>query len=382
MPSIDTPAVHRHRSCLQDRCSVAINSTGTRLPPVKITKTPATIPDKSSPSSRSTMMDVASRAGVSQATVSLVLNGSPGVKLADSTRLRVREAARELDYKLPSRTQRKNSEINPAILFAVDEAASDPWMTMAFDGAQKKATEFGYNVFLAVTSDNANSEAEAIEQFSDQNLAGIIYGTILTRRVEPSSAVQRHRTVLLNCYDSERKFHSVIPGDLLGGRAATQRLIDAGRKRIGFINGQHGVDASRDRLKGYRQALASNDVPYDAALVKPGNWEPLSGYKLTKELLSMETPPDAIFCANDMMAYGCYDALREVGLSIPEDISVIGFDDRELAKSMHPGLTTLILPHFAMGETAAEVLIEMIGGHNVKPQQIKVECSLVERSSV
>ena len=113
-----------------------------------------------------------------------------------------------------------------------------------------------------------------------------------------------------------------------------------------------------------------------------GNWEPRSGYEHTKDLLTLDEPPDAIFCANDPMAYGCYDALREAGVSIPKDIAVIGFDDRELAKSMHPPLTTLVLPHYEMGELAAEHLIEMIGGHNVFPTQTKVECSLVRRASV
>ncbi len=332
--------------------------------------------------SRATMIDVASHAGVSQATVSLVLNGSPGVKLADSTRQRVKEAAEELGYTLPRRSPRKNSDTQPAIVFMVDELASDPWMAMAFDGAQKKATEFGYNTFLAVTSDDAENEAAVIDQFHGKDLAGVIYGTILTRRVEPSKPILKHRTVLLNCYDKDRKFHSVIPGDLLGGRTATQHLIEAGKRRIGFINGQQGIDASRDRLKGYRQALSSNDIPFDPALVKSGNWEPSSGYECTKELLQLQERPDAIFCGNDLMAYGCYDALREAGLRVPQDIAVIGFDDREIAKNTHPPLTTLILPHFEMGEIAAECLIEMVRGHNTKPFQTKIECSLVLRESV
>jgi LacI family transcriptional regulator, galactose operon repressor len=331
---------------------------------------------------KATMTDVATLAGVSQATVSFVLNGSPGAKLSEATRSRVRQAADELGYRLPRRKVRKAAEAQPVIVFMVDEVASDPWMAIAFDGAQKRAAESGLSVFLTVTGDDTDSELAAIDGLDGKEIVGIIYGTILTRRVEVTEVMSKHRTVLLNCYDDKRSQHAVIPGELLAGRTATQHLIDAGRKRVGFINGQQGIDASRDRLKGYRQALSSNDIPFAPELVKSGNWEPSSGYELTKELLALPERPDAIFCANDPMAYGCFDALREAGLRIPNDISVVGFDDRELAKHMHPSLTTMLLPHFEMGEIATETLIEMAGGYNNKPSQIKVDCNLIPRKSV
>ena len=330
---------------------------------------------------RPRMMDVAALAGVSQATVSLVLNGSPGARLSDATRKRVQAAAEALGYTL---TPRRRAGAGPprAILFLADVIASDPWMMLAYVGAKKKASEYGCNLLLAETSDDHESEAQAIAQFAGPDLVGVIYGTILTRLVEPSGAVMGQRTVLLNCYDEKRTLHCVLPGDLLGGRTATQYLIDAGRRRVGLINGQQGLDATRDRLKGYRQALSSNDLPYDPDLVRSGNWEPSSGYEMTRELLALEAPPDAIFCANDLMAYGCFDALHEARLAVPGDISVIGFDDRELAKFTHPPLTTLVLPMIEMGETAAEFLIDMAGGHDIRPVQVKVQCTVVERGSV
>jgi len=328
------------------------------------------------------MMDVAARAGVSQATVSLVLNNSPGAKLSDGTRRRVRQAADDLGYRLVRRPPRQSGTRRSVIAFVADVIASDPWMAQAFEGAREKALEFGINVYLAVSNSDAEMETGIVSQMDKQPLLGIIYGTILTRRVEPPTEIYRHPTVLLNCYDTPRKLHSVVPGDLLGGRTATQHLIDAGRRRIAYINGQAGVDGARDRLKGYKQALASNDIPFDKDLVRPGNWETSSGYEHTKALLQLASLPDAIFCANDLMALGCYDALHEANVRIPEDIAVIGFDDRDLAQQTHPPLTTLILPHYEMGAIAAEILIEMAGGHNTVPMQIKVECPIVERESV
>jgi len=154
------------------------------------------------------------------------------------------------------------------------------------------------------------------------------------------------------------------------------------RPGFGLINGQEGLDASRDRLKGYRQALASNDIAFDPELVRSGNWEPSSGYEMTHALMALQRPPDAIFCANDMMAVGCFDALRELKLRVPADVSVIGFDDREIAQFTHPPLTTMVLPQYEMGEIAAELLIDASGGLDTGPTQIKVECPLVERGSV
>ncbi len=329
-----------------------------------------------------TMMDVATRAGVSQATVSLVLNGSPGARFSESTRRKVHEAAEELGYRIVARTQQAPDTDAKAIAFVVDEVTADPWMALAFDGAREKAFEHGYSVTLAVTRGGTATDDLVFSHYLESPLLGFIYGTILTRKIDPPAALFTTPTVLMNCYDKGRRLASVLPGDLEGGRAATERLIRAGRRRIGFINGQDGLDATRDRLRGYRQALASNDMSFDPALVYSGNWEPLSGYEGTQHLLSLDTPPDAIFCANDLMALGAYDALKEAGLSIPQDIAVIGFDNRETAQFMRPPLTTLILPHYEMGMVAAELLMDLVGGLTPRHNQVKIECRLVERASV
>ncbi|WP_235939532.1 LacI family DNA-binding transcriptional regulator [Salipiger sp. PrR007] len=331
---------------------------------------------------RPTMMDVAARAGVSQATVSLVLNGSAGARLSQATRERVRMAAEELGYHLAARGQPKMPVESKMIGFVVDELTSDPWMSLAFDGAREKALEQGIAVTLAVLRGEEALEDQILEQMAHQQVLGFLYGTILTRQISPPKVFFNTPTVLVNCYDPKRKLPSVLPGDLVGGRTATQRLIEAGCRQIAFINGEEGIDASRDRLRGYRQALSSNDLPFDPRLVVPGNWEPSAGYDGTMALFASDTPPDGIFCANDMMALGCYDALRELGLRVPEDVAVVGFDDREIAQFMRPPLTTLVLPHAEMGAIAAEMLLDMAGGMPNRHDQIKVECPLIERNSV
>lgn len=331
---------------------------------------------------RPTMLDVAAMAGVSQATVSLVLNGSPGVKLTNATRRKVLDAAKSLGYRFVRRGTRAAPEGQSTIVFIADEVTADPWMALAFEGARDKALEFGINVFLTISHGEEDIETSIVERTISETNLGFIYGTILTRMVKLPQILTSERTVLVNCYDAKYTLPSVMPGDVLGGRVATERLLAAGRKRIAMINGQLGVNAARDRLKGYKQALASNDIPFDGDLVKNGNWQPSSGFELTLEFMSASNPPDAIFCANDLMAFGCYDALKRLGLTVPDDVAVIGFDDREIAQYTHPPLTTLELPHYEMGEIAAERLIEMAGGLNTATNQIKVECPLVERESV
>lgn len=329
-----------------------------------------------------TMMDVAARAGVSQATVSLVLNGSAGARLSDATKEKVRDAAEVLGYRLARRGQRRGQATEKLIAFFVDEVATDPWTPLIFEGARSKALEFGVTMTMSVMRDKRDLEEQLLDQLSLKPHLGLIYATMLTRLVQPPKIFFDTPSVLVNCYDRKRVLPSIVPGELLGGRTAAEHLLHAGRKRIALINGQDGIDASRDRLRGYRQALASADIPFDPDLVYHGNWEPSAGYAGTMELMAMDHPPDGIFCANDMMALGAYDALKELGLRIPDDVAVVGFDDREIAQFMRPPLTTLILPHYEMGALAAEMLLDVAGGLRTGLDQIKVECPLVSRQSV
>jgi LacI family transcriptional regulator len=329
------------------------------------------------------MTDVAAAAGVSQTTVSLVLNDAQGARLQDDTRERVFEAARSLGYRLVRRGSPALSSLGAtAIGFVVNEMSTDPWTAIAMDGAREKAWEHGLTISAAVTRGDAEMEQAVLAQMAAQPLLGIIYGTIHTQRVEPSAMARRFPIVLLNCYVADRSLPSVIPGEIAGGHTATQRLLRSGHRRVGFIMGEALMDASRDRFKGYRQALAAADLPFDPDLVRPGNWEPSAGYDQTLILMRLADPPTAIFCANDLMAAGAIEALRSIGRRVPEDVAILGYDDRELAQFTHPPLTSVLLPHFEMGAQAAAYLIDYGARPPRRPPQFKIECPLVERSSV
>jgi len=337
---------------------------------------------KSPPSRRPTMTDVANEAGVSQTTVSLALNDADGARLSQQTREKVIKAAARIGYRPVRRGGPTTSTGTSVIGFICDEISTDPWTAIGLDGVREKAWEHGLTVTVAVTRGDAEMEQAVLQQITAQPLVGLIYATINTRQIHAPTALAQVPTVLLNCYVADRSLPSVLPGEISGGHTATDFLIRSGHKRIGYIDGELRMEASRDRHKGYRRALASADLPFDPELVRQGNWQPLSGYERTKEMMSLSAPPTAIFCANDLMAVGCYEALKELGLRIPDDVAVMGYDDREIARHLHPPLTTVLLPHLEMGTIAAENLLDMVSRPAGRAMQIKVECPLIERESV
>ncbi len=330
---------------------------------------------------RPTMVDVANEARVSQTTVSLVLNHADGARLSAQTRERVIKAAAKLGYQPGRRGDAPLSRAS-TIGFICDEISTDPWTSIGFDGVREKAWERGLTVTVAVTRGDVDMEAAALEQLASQPLFGLIFATVNTRLVHLPATLPQTPTVLLNCHVANRALPSVVPSEVAGGHAATNFLLQAGHRRIGYINGEPSMEASQQRLRGYRRALSSADLPFDPGLVRNGNWQPISGYEGARALMLLPSRPTAIFCANDLMALGCYEALGELGMRIPDDVAVMGYDDREIARHLHPPLTTVLLPHFEMGTIAAELLFDMAARLAARFDQIKVECPIVERKSV
>lgn len=332
---------------------------------------------------RPTMTDVARLAGVSQSSVSLVLNNMSGARIAESTRRRVLEAAQAIGYRLPRRRLDGDDAQPKIIAYLVDEISTSPHPVVSVDGARDAAWEAGHLISVHVTRANRELESATLRAcLADTALLGVIYSTIFTRKVELPPELENVPTVLLNCYTAHRRQPSVIPSEIAGGFTATEFLLQHGHRRIGLINGEPWMDASRDRLKGYRQALATADIPFDAELVRNGDWMPDAGYRRAYELLRLRQPPTAIFCANDLMAVGAMEALAELGIDVPGEISIMGYDDQELARYTRPALSTCVLPNYDMGRWAAETLIDMVASGGRRPIQLKMDCPLVPRRSV
>jgi LacI family transcriptional regulator len=331
---------------------------------------------------RVTMTDVARAAGCSQSTVSVVLNNTPNIKISAKTRNRVLSAIEELGYRPQKGKSTALGRIQQiAVIF--DRIATSPEAVVSIDGAREAAWESGHIVCAFQTFNDTEMEPLTIQAALGNGVDAIIYAAIMTRKVVLPSIIRDAKipVVLLNCYSSDNVFPAILPGEVAGGHRATNVLIAAGHRRIAHITGEMWMDAAKDRLKGYRHALATADIPFDPALVREGNWQTSAGYEQTNALLDLPDPPTAIFCSNDRMAIGCYEALKERHLRIPADVSVIGYDDEEIARHLMPPLTTLVLPHREMGRWAVEKALSLQrGAARIRPT--KLECPLIERSSI
>jgi LacI family transcriptional regulator len=201
--------------------------------------------------------------------------------------------------------------------------------------------------------------------------------------VEPPASCREVPVVLLDCYSEDGSWASVVPDEVAGGRTATEVLLARGHERVGLINLAPGVPAAVGRLEGYRQALAAHGLTFDGSLVTNGDGAAGDGYRRAAELLRASNPPTALFCGNDQMAMGAYEALKELGLRIPEDVAVVGFDNQEIiAAHLRPPLSTIALPHYEMGRWAVNYLIEQAGRGEVRPVRHTIGCPYVERESV
>jgi len=334
-------------------------------------------------STTATMWQVAERAGVSQATVSLVLNNVGGSRVNDATRERVMDAVRELGYRTNAFAKSLRSGESGMIGFISDEVASSPFAGRLLKGAQLLAWETG-NVILSVdTFNEPDLEAAAIDMMLSYRVNGVVYASMYHRMVDVPVELEVIPTVVVNAQDRAGRVPSVFPDEERGGYAATRQLIEAGHTRIAMINIQSPeseLPAGIGRLAGYRRALAEAGISEDPRMVRSGSGIVEDGLALTLELLAAGDRPTAIFCGNDRTAWGAYRALESVGLRVAEDCSIVGFDNHDMiAPFLDPGLTTMELPYERMARQALSILLNDAWEG---PKQTPVECSLILRGSV
>jgi LacI family transcriptional regulator len=329
------------------------------------------------------MADVAKAAGCSQATVSLVLNDVTEVQISAELKARVILAARELGYGVsgPVRRSGLDNLRGSSVGFIVDQLATTPEAINAIEGARIVSWDQDVTILVAQSLDRERHEELAIERLLAAGVGGIVFMSVFTRPVELSPAMRRLPVpaVLLNCYTSGGEYPSIIPDELAGGRRATATLLDRGHQRIATITGEMFMEAAGLRLAGYRQALSERRLDEVPEYVVRGNWTPSSGYDATRQLMSLKTPPTAIFCQNDQMALGCLNALLDMGLKVPDDISLVGYDDSEICRQIRPQLTSVDLPHRTMGGWA---IASLSSARGAKQQVRKADCALVNRASV
>ena len=236
------------------------------------------------------------------------------------------------------------------------------------------------------TSANPVTEQAALDVLTSIGAIGVLYTSLITRTIQPPAVLAAFDTLLLNCHDADRRYPSVIPADVTGSFAAVTALIAAGHRRIAHLAGEDWGESAQDRVRGYRQALSSADIVFDPALLAGPAWTLESGRTQTLRLLDLPDPPTAISCFNDRVAIGCYEALRSRGLKIPDNMSVVGFDNEDLVAHLSPPLSTMVLPHDDMARWAIGMLTEL-GAHvkntpRLAPRQVKIDCPFIPRGSI
>jgi LacI family transcriptional regulator len=326
------------------------------------------------------MADVGRLAGVSATTVSFVINERDET-ISEATRRRVLDAVATLDYR-PNRTARGlRTHRTATIGFVTDEIAVEPFAGATILGAHEVAWTHGSMVLVVNTTRDQRILRDVVDELVDRSVEAIIFAVVGTRRITVPDALKGVPAVLLNGYMTGDLLPCVLPDEVEGGRRATEMLLSAGHRRIAYLTGYKSVWATRARLRGFRTALADAGIPLADQTVLHGNYRPDSGYDLTRRLLTTGPPPTAILCGNDRMATGVYLALAHAGLRVPEDVSVVGYDDQvQLAEFLRPTLSTIRLPYYQMGRWAAEQAVA--GTIAQLPPRTYLPCPAVPRGSV
>lgn len=305
------------------------------------------------------MRDVAERAGVSISTVSHVVNDHRTARISATTRDRVRQAASDLGYRQNLMAKNLVKGTSHLIGLVADSIASTPFAGQIIRGAQEAAWARGYVLLVANTEGDEGAENDAITMMLEHNVAGILYSTWYHHATELPAALRDTATVLVNCFAAGTDIPAVVPDEVDGGRTATGVLLDAGHERIAFANTVAEAPARKGRLKGYRDALEAAGLEYDPSLVFGTQPDQEGGYEVAAQIL--DSGASALFCHNDRVAMGVYDALRDAGLHVPADLSVVGFDNQDvIAAHLRPPLTTVALPHYELGAQGVQRLLERL----------------------
>ena len=343
-----------------------------------------------------TMQDVADIAGVSKASVSLVLNGRDAGHVKPQTAELIRQTAAKLGYRPNQLARSLRTSRTHMLGFISEEVATTPYAGGIILGAQDAASSYGY-VLLTVSTDGMANEEQELAALKRYGVDGFLYSKMSNRITDVPQTLTDYPLVLVDATDRSKRFPSVEPDEFRIGYDATKRLIDAGCKRIAYVGCSKPLIAQPRRLRGYQAALSDAGMPINDALhVDVLNNGP--ALRTVRKLFD-EQQPDGFFCFNDARAWYVYECAARRGLTVGRDISVIGVDNhRVFAETLDPQLTTVELPHYEMGYWGACRLISIIEGHDVDtavwpetaaplppldaPIPATIHCKLIDKKSV
>jgi len=330
-----------------------------------------------------TIRDVANHAGVSPATVSRVLNG--GYPVAEIKRTQVEKAVRELGYIRNAHAQALRRTSTGVVGVIIHDVA-DPFFAEIVAGIQEVAAASGALVVLCNSLRNPDSEIRYLEMLRGQRVDAVVvaggafenssYRKALQQQI---SDLNRQGTPIVLCGRSSRSTDAVWPDNRGGAEVLTRHLLESGHRAIAEVMGPPNFSTTKERSAGHRAVLSGAGVTHDPSLVATGHFTRDGGYEATKELLAGRARFTAIFAANDLMAMGALAALRESGLRVPDDVSLIGFDDVPTVRDVVPGLTTVSVPMREMGRRSIRI---GLAGADRGPRMEMLPVHLVKRESV
>lgn len=330
---------------------------------------------------RVTIADVAERAGLSKTSVSLILNDRPGSRLSADAVERVHAAVAELGYRPDPAARSLRLGTTRTIGFLSDEVTVTRFASAMIRGVLDAAEHREHTVLIAETGRDPRKTAPALDAMLDRRADGVIVGLMGAKQIDVPPVAGDVRVVLLNA-SSPSGEPAILPDEEEAGRAIARQLLDAGHRRIALI-GDSPAAATNPRVS---VTVGARFAGLDAAFAEAGvrlmervrvePWEPAGGFDAMRRLLQGPELPTGVVCLNDRLAFGAYQALQEGGLRIPEDVSVVSFDDDEIASYLRPGLTTARIPYEEMGRQAVDLLLGGGEGRRLVPMPIVVRGSV------
>lgn len=326
---------------------------------------------------------IAQKAEVSPSTVSRVLGGYPGVR--EKTRKKVLKVVKESNYEVNAIARHLRQRKTYSIGVVVSNVLS-PFYSVIAKSIEDVASKAGYSVILCNGDENPEKELKYLRVLISKRVDGIIlvptgYNANYIKWLIDSG----NKIILLDRMIKGISCDSVIVDNEIGAYKATEHLIEQSYRKIALIDGYPNRTTGEERMKGYLNALQKAGIRKDDDIIKFGDFKKESGIKLTKQLLCLKKRPEAIFTANLDMTLGAVIAIKEMGLKIPDEIGIIGFDDSDWAAIMDPPLSVVSQPTYSLGSTAAELLLKKIKGesfkHNRSSHIVRLNTSLIIRNS-
>lgn len=310
-----------------------------------------------------TIYDIAKKANVSAMTVSRVINNSG--RISDKTRLKVKQIMEEMNY-VPNSMARSLVLQETKILSLLITDITNPFYTTLARGAEDAAMKSGYKLLFGNSDESLDKEKEYVDMIRMARVDGVLFAPASDQSLEHLRALRQHDIplVLLDREVPGFETDMVLGDSKAGARQLMEHLLSLGHRRIALVNGSLEISTARQRMAGYKEALKLNDLPYDEQLVLESSYKPLKDHSDLNKLLRLPLSerPTAIFAANNFLATGIIRFLQEAGLTVPDDMSVVCFDDLDPTSVIDPFLTVAAQPAYQFGELGIRLLIERIRG--------------------